>query len=299
MWILIFTELLGVFLCFLSIFNTYRDIYTHDDIKFGDLFGMFDDTIYTVELTEKPEEIYSSFYMVKVGDNALLVTGIEDDLEKLKEEGSVKVRGRLRPFTTEEEEIELTAYDYFLDNDYYENDLMVISRVAAHYFDCSENIGFIGVMLDNHPMGLVFGTTIFIVLGMCMYPHGLFYCIRCLNPSCGSVRYTYEELTEALKQPEVQKVDYAELYFTPEILIGTQKGLYAVRYDDIDKIYTRKKTRINWSYPKDLLYNVNQIIVVSKNNKKLIMCEVTFFEQGLADLLKEKCGFEVNVESVF
>ena len=47
------------------------------------------------------------------------------------------------------------------------------------------------------------------------------------------------------------------------------------------------------------VYNVNQIIVVSKNHKKLIMCEVTFFEQALADLLKERCGFEVNTESVF
>ena len=281
-WALILSELLGIFLCFSSIFNTYKDIYTHEEIHFGDLFGVFDDTIYTVEINEIPEELYPSFYILKIGDNALIITGIDDYLEELDQTGSVIVRGQLQSFSTEEEDIKQAAWDYFTENGYFENDSKVKQRVAHHYLECSD-FGFIGVMLDDHPFGLIFGLSIFLVIGMMMYPYGLLYIIRHYYPACGSVKYTTPELEEQMKRPETEKVDYADLYFTPEILIGTQIGMTAVRYDDIEKVYTRKKLHINWDFPKNFLYHTHQIIVVCKNHKKLTMCDVTFLDQSLID----------------
>ena len=83
MRILAAVGLFGLFLCFMSFYNTYKDLYEKREIRFTDILGLMDDTVYTVEITERPEELYPSYYMVKMGDNALFVTYISDDLKRL------------------------------------------------------------------------------------------------------------------------------------------------------------------------------------------------------------------------
>ena len=311
-------ELLGIFLCLLSVLNTYRDIYTHKEIRFSDLLGLADDTIYNIDITEMPLELYPSYYMVQMGDNALFVTGIDDELEKLEQTGRVTVRGQLRAFTGEKEVIKQVARDYFETNGYYRDNQKIFDRAAGHYLQCSD-YSFIRIMCDDHPLGLVFGLVILIINSLCMCSEGTWYVYKHLHPACGSVKLSPQEIDEQANLPESQWFERPGLYCTPEILIGVKNGMTAVRYDDIEKICIRKKTHINWaSSPKgtgmrtsrtyaasksgDILiwaasdsseYNSYQLIAVCKNQKKLKLCDATYIDQDVIDCIKEKCGPEV------
>ena len=70
----IFMELVGFFLCFLSYFHAYMDLKYEREMPFDHLPGLFSYAVYTAEITEMPEEVYPSYYMVKMGDNALMVS---------------------------------------------------------------------------------------------------------------------------------------------------------------------------------------------------------------------------------
>ena len=314
----IIMELFGFFLCFLSFFNTYRAIYTHNEIRFTDLLGLMDDTIYTIEITERPEELYPSYYMVKMGDNALLVTGIDDALEEFRQTGHAKVRGQLRAFIDGELDIRLTAWHYFDRNNYYADNPEVMKRAAGHYLNCSKKYSFIRILCNDHPLGLVFGLTILFVNSLCMCWTGTPYAIRHLHPACGSVRYTPQEIDEQANRPESEWMEREGLYFTPELLIGVKNGMAAVRYDDIEKIYIKKKWHINWaSSPntsrirrsaqvnaeimiwassKNSEYYSYQLIAVSKNHRKILLCDCTYIDQSVIDRIKEKCGPEVEAD---
>ena len=306
---LIIMELFGFFLCFLSFFNTYNDIYRSTDIHFGDLFGMLDDSFYTIEITEMPEELYPSFYMVKIGDNALMVTGIDEELEKLERKGSIKVRGQLRGYSAEEEDISQAAWDYYSRYGYYADDPMTKGRVAGHCLQRSD-ASFIKMLCEDHPLGLVFGLTILIVNSMIMSWEGTLYMFRHLHPACGSVRFSPKDLDEQAERPGSEWFEGMGLYFTPEILIGTQRGMAAVRYDDIDKIRIRKRWHINWAtapnsariksgskYNLELMLWANsdkseyysyQMIVKSKNHRRLLMCDAKYnISQEVIDRINE------------
>ena len=314
---IIIMELLGLFLCFLSFFNAYKELYTHNEIRFTDLLGLADDTIYTIEINEMPEELYPSYYMVKMGDNALLVTGIDDELEQFKRNGGVNVRGQLRGFLDSEQDIRQSAWNYFSRNSYYTDNFKIKERAAGHYLECSD-YSYKKILLNDHPLGMVFGLTVLIINSLIMYWQGTLYVIRHLHPACGSVRYTPQEIDEQADLPESQWDERTGIYFTPEILIGTQKGMTAVRYDDIEKIYIRKRWHINWaSSPsrsrlkndskknaeimiwaasKNSEYYSYQLIAVSKNHRKLIICDCTYIDPSITDRIREKCGPEVEAD---
>ena len=319
-------ELLGMFLCFLSFFRTYKDLYTNDEIRFTDLLGLMDETTYTVEITEMPEELYPSYYMVKMGDNALLVTGIDDELGKLERKGHVKVRGKLYSFTEEEEEIRESARDYYSENGYFADDFIVKGRAAGHYLKCSKVgfLTFVGALRGDHPLGLVFGLTILLINSLIMCSEGTWLMIRHFHPACGSVRLKPREIDAQADLPESEWLERVGLYFTPEILIGTNRGMAAVRYDDIERAYTRKRNHIDWFggpgmskvgmnrvtageiLAKNLIwaasdsseYSTYQLMVVCKNHRKVKMCEVTYFDPAILDRLRERCGPEVKVDEI-
>ena len=66
----------------MSYFHAYMDLKYEREMPFDHLPGLFSYAVYTAEITEMPEEVYPSYYMVKIGDNALMVTHIKKELEK-------------------------------------------------------------------------------------------------------------------------------------------------------------------------------------------------------------------------
>ena len=301
MWLIVTMLIFGAFLCMMSFYYTYTDIYTERELKFTDILGLADDSIYTVELTEMPEEIYPSYYMVKIGDNAILATYIKDEVKQFSKTGHAKVRGVLQGFSESRADIEKAAVEYFEKNNYYtDNDKL--KTWAAHYYHYCYDISFFDRMTDRHPLGLIFGITILFVTSLCMHWSRTLNVFKHLRPACGSVRYSPEEIDEQANRVESVWLAGYDIYVTPEILIGTNKGMTAVRYDDIKKVYIRSKwhteaipgtRRIRRGHVryKHREYNTYQVIVVTKNNKELKMCDSR--HTGGASLKKhidERCG---------
>lgn len=170
------------------------------------------------------------------------------------------------------------------------------------------------ILRNDHPVGLCFGITILLINSVIIYGEGTIYVYRHLHPLCGSVKFTPEEIDELANDPESQWMRRNGLYFTPEVLISIRRGMKAVRYDDIEKILTRKRTYTNWSTgprnsrvgwnrftvaktmiwatSKDSEYDSYQLIFITKNSKKIIMCVDTYIEPEVVDLIKEKTGID-------
>jgi hypothetical protein len=56
----------------MSYFHAYMDLKYEREMPFDHLPGLFSYAVYTAEITEMPEEVYPSYYMVKMGDNVLI-----------------------------------------------------------------------------------------------------------------------------------------------------------------------------------------------------------------------------------
>jgi ferredoxin-thioredoxin reductase catalytic subunit len=51
-----------------------------------------------------------------------------------------------------------------------------------------------------------------------------------------------------------------------------------------------------WAASKNSEYYSYQLIAVSKNHRKLIICDCTYIDPSIIDRIKEKCGLEVEAE---
>lgn len=304
MRILAAVGLFGLFLCFMSFYNTYKDLYEKREIRFTDMLGLMDDTVYTVEITERPEELYPSYYMVKMGDNALFVTYISDDLKRLDETGYVKVRGVLRKFPENKQDIADTAQRYFTENHYYDDNIKLKERASTHYL-AAVTPPFGEKLTEDHPLGLVFGLTILFVNALCIHWTGTLNVIRHLRPACGSVRYTPEEIDEQAELPDSEWLPLSGMYVTPKLLIGTQKGMAAVEYGDVKKAYikpkwhTERKNKYASKHDKYKDYYTYQLVIWTKNHRKLIMCDSRSIEDSIKEMIGERCGVKVTEKPKF
>ncbi len=172
------------------------------------------------------------------------------------------------------------------------------------YKDLPSEKGYMYLLTNEHPLGLVFGITILIVNSLCIHWAGTVNVIKHLCPACGSVRYTPEEIDEQANHPESVWYDNAKIYITPKTIIGTQKGMSAAEFTDIEKAYMRAKWHTQRSTPnytprskrKYDDYYKYQLVIRTKNHKKLIMSNSQHFEKEIIETIKEKCGPDVWIE---
>ena len=187
--------------------------------------------------------------------------------------------------------------------------------IANQNLKCTYKI-FVKTFSEDHPLGFIFGLTILIINTMIMLSEGTVLAFRHMHPAHGSVKLTPKEIDDQANCKKSKWFQRQGLYFAPEILIGTQRGMAAVRYDDVEKVILKSREHINWgsapngsrwktsgkynaelsawansSSSKDTLY---KLIVISKNHKKLTMCAASSMEDEVLDLLKERCGKEVE-----
>ena len=71
------------------------------------------------------------------------------------------------------------------------------------------------------------------------------------NDGTAWVKLTPKEIDDQANCEESKWFQRQGLYFAPEILIGTQKGMAAVSFDDVEKVILKTKGLIDWgSRPK-------------------------------------------------
>ena len=149
-----------------------------------------------------------------------------------------------------------------------------------------------------------------------MLSEGTVLAFRHMHPAHGSVKLTPKEIDAQANCEKSKWFQRQGLYFAPEILIGTQRGMAAVRYDDVEKVILKSREHTNWGsapngsrWKTSDRYNVElaiwanssrskctlyKLIVISKNHKKLTMCAASSMEDKVLDLLKKRCGKEVE-----
>ncbi len=171
------------------------------------------------------------------------------------------------------------------------------------------NDRFMHRLTDEHPLGLVFGITLLILLGLWESGSPTLNVTKHLRPACGSVRYTPEEIDEQANLPESEWIKLYDIYITPKLIIGVNRGVTAVEYDDIDKIYIKRKwhtegygmeTRSSRkNFFKSREYYTYRIMVVTKNNKRLCLSETRNGGkmQDLKDKIRKRCDRDVWPDS--
>ncbi len=172
------------------------------------------------------------------------------------------------------------------------------------YKELPSEKSYMYLLTNEHPLGLVFGITILIVNSLCIYWTGTLNVFKHLHPACGSVRYTPEEIDEQANHPESVWYPLAGIYLTPNMIIGTQKGMSAAEYTDIEKAYmgarwhTQRSTPYYTPRSKQRYddYYKYQLVIITKNHRKLIMSNAAHFEKEIVEKIKEKCGPEVWIE---
>ena len=221
-----------------------------------------------------------------------MVTQIKKELEKCKEKDPVKVRGVLQYIPEDDTKLRQAALEYFDTHHCYDDSRRLKQLASTHYLDCGW-FDYSTILHDKHILGIVFGLTILIVNAMWMHVTGTRFLIRHFRPACGSVRYTPEEIDEQANCRESVWYPASGIYVTPKLLIGTQRGMAAVEYHDIRKAYISPVQRFRSAgvkHHKHRYYYTYQLIVKTKNHRRLCLSDGKSVEPAIISTIKEACG---------
>ena len=89
--------------------------------------------------------------------------------------------------------------------------------------------------------GLVFGLSIVVITFLLMIISGTFNMPKHIRPSCSGKRYTPQEIDAMANDPETIWHNDIRVFVTPKTLIGLNKGITVVDYDDIESIKSQKR----------------------------------------------------------
>ena len=284
---------LAVFLIFISLLSTYKDLFTDRKIN-PDNFHIEDDTIYSAEITETPVEVYPHYYAVRTDKDVILMRGIKEAIKEQQVVGYVKVKGILK---NTHSKAKASAEKYFIDNNIYSSENM--KKHSSFFMDC-DKISFTDRLTDEHPVGMVFGITLLVFWAMWESVSRSINAIKHLRPNCGSIRFTHQEIDDQANLPNSKWISSNDVYITPKIVIGLNRGLTAVEYSDIEKIYVKKKrhTESNKFRKRPFKrtrkkYYTYKVIAVTGNKKRLTLCENRGIDQQLRPTINEKCVRDV------
>lgn len=278
--------LLGLFLITLSIFRTYLDIYVERKIDINNI-KPDDKTIYTYEITEDPVEIYEGYYAVKTADDVILMKYIDDEIKELNKNGYVKVKGIIQE-NKSDSGLQAAALQYFIDNGYSGKDSV---KYSEFYLSCT-SIVFKDKLDKDHSVGKVFGYIVLVYAFIWELLSRSRNAIKNLRPACGSTGYSHQEIDDQANLPVSEWIADNEVYITPKIIIGTNRGLTAVEYTDIQKVYVKKTSHIRSKTSRKIYYTY-EVIAKTANNKSLVLCDGEKLSPKLKAAIIEKCGSDI------
>lgn len=89
--------------------------------------------------------------------------------------------------------------------------------------------------------GRVVGISIAVIVFILMIISGTFNMPKHIRPACSGRRYTPQEIDAMANDPDTTWNEIIRAFVTPTTLIGINKGLTVVDYDDIESFKTRKR----------------------------------------------------------
>ena len=138
---------------------------------------------------------------------------------------------------------------------------------------------------------LVFGIVIIYVNSIGIYTFGSLNMFKHIFPACSSKRYRAKEINDLVNHPDTVWNESLQLFVTPKALIGINRGITVIEYDDIVSIKSKRRHHAEHvgSHPYTvgniwislihaLLDKYNEwdtfiIIVKTKNHKRTVLSE--------------------------
>ncbi|MBP5491663.1 MAG: hypothetical protein J6Y08_02340 [Clostridiales bacterium] len=93
----------------------------------------------------------------------------------------------------------------------------------------------------KYPPCVVFGITFLIVMWVGICTFGSLNMFKHIRPSCSGKRYSAKEIDDMANHPDTVWQDTLHVFYTPKALIGINKGLTVVDYEDIADIKCKKR----------------------------------------------------------
>ena len=244
--------------------------------------------IYYAELTELPEALGSGYYSAEInGQKIILSFGNDiyrDIRRQLEKGGSAAIHGTFSYISGSKDDDTRNAArkifrEYYLPR--------TIEEHGYYYFHLI-NGSLLWESYKVHPIGLVFGITIWILVAVMMHFGGTLNLLKALRPACGETRYTPEEIDAQANMEDAVWVGGLGICLAPEIMIGTVKGVTAVKYDEIARIGVRRKLHTMMEKRE---YYTYRVVVKTTNGKRLIFSDtkVGGFKGMDYDLIYKTC----------
>ncbi len=159
--------------------------------------------------------------------------------------------------------------------------LILVSVVRAAidiHSDPSANIRLWDAISRDHPVGVVFGTTILIVTGIWNQMCGAHYTFKHLRPACSGRRYSAREIDELANHPDTIWLPEIQVFVTPIGLIGLNHGLTVVDRVDIAGIEINEEKKY--------------LIIRTQKHRRMLLTEMPFADgyKTLIPILEERFG---------
>ena len=305
----IVTFLIGCFLILLSIGRTINDINTDHKVPFNHYYWNVTDDFYTVEITQKPEKVYGSYYDLTVGNEHILARNF--DLDKVFEkEGPIKLRGKLMRVKESDKNARKSIKEYYQKTGYLES--LKEEEYIFYYLDGTRP-DLWKELKNNHPLGLVFGLTILVVLIIVNYDDNTMNTAKHIRPACSGRRRSAKEIDDLANHPDTVWLDDIRVFVTPEALIGLNKGMTVIDYKDIAgiRVKTRNHSRRTYRGPRGrvglgmaIYYSLTEhytewqtyrLIIKTKKHRNMLLTEMAF-KDGYKELLPYLNGRCADIE---
>ena len=281
--VMIWMLIIGGVLVLSSVIRTYIDIHADNAIPFNNFPEKFDDTCYSVTITEKPQEIsleQGNYYDLAVGNDHIPAKHL--NMKTLNgTDGPVKLRGKLKRVGVSEEKTRAVIKEYYQKIGYY--DTLKDEEYAYYYLDCSE-ISLWDEIKNNHMISIAFGLTI--IIAAMVFAHDCRYMLRNIRPACSGRRYRAREIDRLANDIDTVWLKDIEVLVTPSSLIGLNHGLTVIDYRDIDAVKVEEIDHCN----KHRKWNTYRIYIITKTNKKMLLteCEKKYGYRSLTQNLDQR-----------
>ncbi len=298
--------LVACFLILLSVGRTIKDINTDHKVPFNNYFWNITDDFYSVEITEKPQKVYGSYYDLTVGDDH--IPAVNFDFGSISEKDvPVKLRGKIRRVRDSRKEDRKNIKEYYQKTGYLET--LKEEEYCFYYLDGSfPNMW--NELKNNHPFGLVFGLTILVVLALVNYDDNTLNTAKHIRPAVSGRRRSAKQIDDLANHPDTVWLEAPEVFVTPEALIGINKGITVIDYDDIAglEVRTRNHSRRTYRGPRGRVtagraiyhaltdhyteWQTYRLIIKTKRHRRMVLTE-TRNKDGYKELLpylNSRCG---------
>ena len=168
---------------------------------------------------------------------------------------------------------------------------------------------------EDHPVGIAFGLTIIVMASVWIHEADSLCMIKHIFPACSGRRYQAKEIDDLANDPKTCWIPELQVFAAPQALIGFNKGITVVEYDDIAGIRIKVKehsekttkggNRGRMNVRRAMYFALTDkyrewktyyIIIKTKKRKRMVLTEVkSNTYESLVQIIREKCK---NPESI-